>query len=185
MEDREILALYNARDERALRETSVKYEALCMTVAYNILGSREDAEEIFSDALLRLWNAIPPAEPQSLGAYLLTAVRNAARDRLSYMQAERRGGKELTAALGELSEVIPSPESGEQMLDSLVLRDAVSRFLAALPDDARDLFLRRYWLCLSIPETAAVTGSTVGCVTMSLARTRRKLKAFLEKEELL
>ena len=78
MEDREILALYNARDERALRETSAKYEALCMTVAYNILGSREDAEEIFSDALLRLWNAIPPAEPQSLGAYLLTAVRNAA-----------------------------------------------------------------------------------------------------------
>lgn len=104
MEDSEILTLFQNRSERALRETSDKYKPLCMTVAYNILGSREDAEEIFSDALLHLWNAIPPAEPASVGAYLLTAVRNAARDRLSYQHAQRRGG-----ALPLL--LRPSPES--------------------------------------------------------------------------
>ena len=92
MDDAQIIRLYMQRDERALQETKAQYEALCMTVAYNMLGSREDAEECMNDALMCLWQAIPPAEPESLGAYLVTAVRNAARDRLSYQNAQRRGG---------------------------------------------------------------------------------------------
>lgn len=185
VEDADIITLFQNRDERALRETRGKYEALCMTVACNILGSREDAEEIFSDALLHLWEAIPPAVPASLGAYLLTAVRNAARDRLSYRNAERRGSGVLTAAVEELSEVLPSAESGDKILDGIILRDALARFLQTLSPEPRAIFLRRYWLCLSIAEVAEMTGCTVGKVNMSLARTRRKLKAFLEKEELL
>lgn len=185
MEDAQILALFRQRDERALCELKTKYEALCMTVAYNILGNREDAEECFSDALLGLWNAIPPAAPDSLGAFLVTAVRNAARNRLAYSNAWRRGGGQLAVAIEELADCLPAAEHPDRLLDSIALRDALRRFLRTLSPAARAMFLRRYWLCMAVKEVAADTGCSVGRVNMSLMRTRKKLKAFLTKEELL
>ena len=185
MEDAQIIRLYQQRDEQALAETQAKYEALSMTVAYNMLGSREDAEECLSDVMMHLWRTIPPAEPESLGAYLVTAVRNAARDRLAYQHAQRRGGGQIPVVMDELAECLPSGENPERILDSIALRDAFRRFLPTLRPAARMIFLRRYWLCLTAKEVAAETGCSVTRVNMSLMRTRKKLKEFLEKEGLL
>ena len=185
MNDAEMIRLYQQRDEQALTETKKRYEALCMTVAYNLLGNREDAEECVNDALMRLWQAIPPAEPVSLGAYLLTAVRNAARDRLTYQKAQRRGSGLLAESIEELSDCLPSADHPDRMIESIALRDALNRFLSALKPTARMIFLRRYWLCLSVKEVAAETGCSFSRVNMSLLRTRKKLKDFLEQEELL
>jgi len=185
VDDAEIIRLYQDRSEHAVRETEAKYAALCMTVAYNMLGSREDAEECLNDALMSLWQNIPPAEPKSLGAYLVTAVRNAARDKLAYQNARRRGGGQLPLAMDELADCIAAGDSPDRMLDSLALRDAFRRFLPTLKPAAKAVFLQRYWLCLSVAEIAAETGFSVARVNMSLMRTRKKLKVFLEKEELL
>ena len=59
MTDRAILELLNRRDEKGLTAVQEQYSGYCYTVAYNILGSREDAEECVNDMLIRLWNAIP------------------------------------------------------------------------------------------------------------------------------
>lgn len=185
MEDREIIAMFQTRDEQAIKLTHEKYGPLCLTIAGNMLGNREDAEECVNDALMHLWNAIPPAVPQSLGAFLVTAVRNAARDRLSYTNAQRRGSGQLCAALDELSEIIPSSETPEQMIDSIAIRDAMKRFLPTLSPAARGIFLRRYWFCMDIREIAEDLDCSEGRVHMSLMRTRKKLKAYLKKEDLL
>ena len=63
--DERIIALYNARDEQAIVATAVKYGNFCMGLAYDILGSRPDAEECVNDTYLRAWNSIPPAKPPS------------------------------------------------------------------------------------------------------------------------
>ena len=42
MDDSEILALYIARSEQAIRETQTKYGWYCTSVAYRILSSIED-----------------------------------------------------------------------------------------------------------------------------------------------
>lgn len=185
MEDAQIIAAFQQRDEAAIAETKRRYEPLCMTVAYNILGSHEDAEECFHDALLHLWNAIPPAEPVSLGAFLLTAVRNAARDRLAGKNAQRRGSGQLPLAMDELSECIPSAESPDKLLDSIAIREALRQFLGGLRPAARKIFVQRYYLCLSITEIAKNEGCAEGRIHMSLMRTRKRLRKFLEQEELL
>ena len=43
MEDTEIVALYWARDQRAITESGDKYGTYCASIARNILGSPEDA----------------------------------------------------------------------------------------------------------------------------------------------
>ena len=76
MEDREIIALYWDRDERAITETDAKYGNYCFTVAENILGRREDSEECVNDTWLRAWNAIPPKRPMVLRTFLAKITRN-------------------------------------------------------------------------------------------------------------
>ena len=82
MEDREIVELFWQRREEALVESREKYGGLCSHVALGVLGSPEDAEEAFSDALLRAWNSIPPQRPDCLDAYLAKLSRRAAVDLL-------------------------------------------------------------------------------------------------------
>ena len=63
MDDKRIIELFFARDEKALAECESIYGKYCESIAKNILGSDEDAEEVFNDTLLRAWNSIPPKKP--------------------------------------------------------------------------------------------------------------------------
>ena len=60
MDDKTIVKLFFARDERAIGETRKKYGGYCYSIARSILRSHEDAEECVADAYLAAWNAIPP-----------------------------------------------------------------------------------------------------------------------------
>ena len=70
MEDERIIALYWARDEDAIAETSSKYGKLCHLVAANILSSREDSEECVNDTYFGLWNAIPKERPSPFSVFV-------------------------------------------------------------------------------------------------------------------
>ena len=61
VDDGQILKLYKERDEKALQEVKTKYGDNCRSIAFNILKNRQDAEEVFSDALLTSWDSVPAA----------------------------------------------------------------------------------------------------------------------------
>ena len=90
MEDRDIVELFWNRDPAAIRAVSEKYGKLCGTLARNILGSREDAEECVNDAFLNAWNAIPPARPAELAAFLSKIVRSLSFNRFRKNRAGKR-----------------------------------------------------------------------------------------------
>ena len=175
MKDSAIITLYEARDEGAIDATARQYGRLCVSIAQGILGSREDAEECAADAYLRLWNAIPPAKPQSLAAYLGRVVRNLALNAAEKKQAQKRGG-EVLPLLEELGECLPAEPCGGE------IRAVLDAFLAALPDDNRRLFLRRYWYCDSTRTLARRFGLSEGAVKLRLHRMRDSLRRELEKE---
>ena len=185
-EDRELLQLFQQRNDSAIRKTEERYGRLCLSAAIQIAGNREDAEECLNDGLLRLWNAIPPAEPENLGAYLLKTVRNLAYSLREKQSVEKRGSGQLPLALDELANCLAAKDDTEtQVTDSMVLRDALNRFLASLNSDQRTVFVLRYWSALEVREIADRCGISVSKVKMSLMRTRNKLKAYLEQEGLL
>ena len=70
MEDVSIVNLYWARSENAISETSKKYGNYCYSIAYNILGNVEDADESVNDTYLDAWNNIPPHRPSILSTFL-------------------------------------------------------------------------------------------------------------------
>ena len=108
MEDSGIVALYLARDERAVAETAEKYGGRCYAVSYQILRSREDAEECVNDTYVKTWNAIPPQRPHCLGAFVQTIARNLALTAYQAARAQKRGGAPPRAPRKELADFVPA-----------------------------------------------------------------------------
>lgn len=76
IEDEKIIEMFFGRSEQGIRELDIKYGKVCHKLSYNIVNSRQDAEECVNDAYLGAWNAIPPAKPNPLLTYICKIVRN-------------------------------------------------------------------------------------------------------------
>lgn len=182
MDDRGILRLFAERDERAIAAADAQYGRGCFRIALQLLGSREDAEEAVNDMWLQVWNAIPPAQPNNLFAYLSAAVRNCALDRMASKNAAKRGHGEAPAALDELAECIPARENLEETLDARMLQTAIEQFLDGLSANARTVFVERYTRLTPVAEIAEKYGISESTVKVTLLRVRKKLKHKLQKE---
>ena len=182
LEDSQIVALYLARDERAIGETAAKYGTYCFSIAKNILANPEDAEEAVSDTYLGAWAAIPPHRPSVLSTFLGKITRRTALKRWQKNTARKRGGGEVALALEELSGCIPDPDSMEQKLESKELSRLLNTFLQTLPQTERRVFLCRYWYLDPIGDIATRFGFTTSKVKSMLSRTRNKLLTYLKKE---
>lgn len=90
MEDHQIISLFLSRSDDAIVELKGKYGGLCRSVILNILHDPSEAEECLNDTLLGVWNAIPPAQPQTLSAFACRIARNLALKRVEYWSAAKR-----------------------------------------------------------------------------------------------
>ncbi len=180
MDDNKIIEMYFARSEQAIAETDKKYGAYCFGIARSILNSPQDAEECVNDAYLGVWNSIPPAVPRIFSAFVGRIVRNIALNRLAALSAGKRS-RTAEVVYEEAEELIPDT-NGEDLSTEICLRDAVNGFLRTLPKRTRIVFMRRYWYFCPISEIAGGMGMTEANVKVLLLRTRKKFKAYLEKE---
>jgi len=180
MEDTAIIDLYWARSESAISETDRKYGALCRRLAYNILADREDSEECVNDTWHKAWDTMPPQRPDSLRAYLGRIVRNLSISRLRKRTAQKRGGPEIM--FSELEDCLPSRSDPHQELEHKELAGLISRWLRALNEDDRTLFVRRYWYGDAVNTLAREWDVLPNQMTKRMLRLRQSLKRFLEQE---
>ena len=178
MDDSDIIALYERRSERAIAETSEKYGPYCTGIAWRILASHEDAEECVSDTWLHTWQAIPPARPGSLRAFVGRITHNLALNRYRFNRAQKRSV--LTEVLEEFE--VPVLEDPCQELERQELAKAISRFLHTQPTQKQRIFLLRYWQYEPLNAIAEKTGLNEARIATELYRLRKKLKTYLEQE---
>ena len=184
-QDNMIISLLQKRDETALAQIRTQYGALCYQIAYRMTGSREDAEEVLSDMLLAVWDSIPPQEPENLRAYVTALTGRIAIKKYEHTHRIKRGGTQFTAALDELSEIIPSDTHVEREIEQRELTEALTAWLRTLSPEHRRIFMQRYYLSESVQQIAEQNQMGVSAVKMTLLRLRNKLKSYLRKEELL
>lgn len=179
MDDKDIIQLYLDRDQCALSETAMKYGKYCFTVAMNILGNKEDAEECVNDTYLSTWNAIPPAMPTIFSSFLGKITRNLAFNKYKYNHAKKRGNGELMLVLDELAECVSGIDDVEQESDRQKLAATINSFLETLPSKKRNIFICRYWYSDSISSIAQRYKMTESNVSVTLSRLRSRFKEYL------
>ncbi len=182
MDDTEILSLYFSRSEQAIVETAGKYGAYLHKVAYNILRSHEDSEEIVSDACLAAWNVIPPQKPLVFKHFLSRITRNLSFDRLDYRSAKRRD-PHMVFLLSELDACLPDPGADVEIhLERKQTVALLNRFLGDLDKTDCAIFLCRYYYCMTISEIGGKYGLPDRSVKYRLSRMRQQLRKELSKE---
>ena len=180
MDDRSIVDLFWKRREEAISETQAKYGGAFYSVTYGILRCREDAEECVNDTYVKLWNSIPPDQPDNLGAFGARVARNTALDRLKSYSREKRSHSEVV--YDELSECIPSGETADGIVDRMALARAISGFLSSETPERRVMFMRRYFYMDTSRDIAKMLHIPETTVRMTLHRMRKRFREYLKKE---
>ena len=112
IDDEKIIELFFERSEQAIRELDIKYGKICHNLSYNIVNSRQDAEECVNDAYLGAWNAIPPVRPNPLLSYIVKIVRNISLKIYWRKEAAKRSSH-YTIALEEIEACIADQKTVE------------------------------------------------------------------------
>lgn len=180
MTDSQIIDLYWARSEDAIKETDMAYGRKLHSLADRIVQNHEDARECVNDTYFKTWQTIPPQRPNYFFAFLAKICRNLALGVLDWKSAAKRKG-ELVSLTAEMEQCIPDP-AHERRIEGEALGEILNRFLEGLSYESRVIFLRRYWYLDTIAEIADRYGISESKVKTRLHRTRAKLHAYLEKE---
>ena len=178
LSDKELIMLFDRRDEAALTEFERKYGARLRKVAFDVLKNEADAEECVNDAFLKVWNSIPPAVPEKLSAYVESAVRRKAIDRYRTERRDKRIPPEELTPLDEaaaLADDTADPEPAKEIVD------LIAEYLNGIDRKKRLIFIGRYYRNRSVSELAAELGVAEGTVMSSVHRTKKGLTAFLKK----
>ena len=180
MDDLQIIELYFARDEQAIKETDRKYGKTCLRVAYNLLSNNEDSEECVNDTYLTVWNKIPPTRPNNFIAFICKITRNLSLKRLEVSNAMKRSAGTIIS-MSELEKALPdqciAPDVEDEELGKLI-----SAFLWSEKALDRNVFLRKYWFFDSISDIAERYSMNENSVKSMLFRSRNRLREFLRKE---
>lgn len=179
MDDAKIVQLYFDRNEQAIPATADKYGNYCKSIANNILGNHQDADECVNDTYLNTWNTIPPHRPKMLSTFLGKIVRNLSFNRYKHNTAGKRGGGELPAVLDELAGCVSGNDDVEQAYEYKELVKDINDFLSTLPVHKRNIFVCRYWYTDSVVDIAARYKMSYAAVSMELTRLRTKFHNYL------
>lgn len=182
IDDEKIIDLFFERSEQGIRELDNKYGAVCHNLSYNIVNSRQDAEECVNDAYLGAWNAIPPVKPDPLLTYICKIVRNISLNLYHRKEAAKRSSH-YTIAMEEIEACIAATNAVEAEIEAVELAHSIERFLDTLTVENRVLFMRRYWFSDSCRDIAGFMGLTEKNVSVRLTRIREKLRQYLIERE--
>ncbi len=180
--DGEIIDLFWQRQESAIVKVQEKYGRLLFSLAKNVLGEDEDAEECRNDTYIALWNSIPPKRPRSLRAYAAEIARRIAINKYYERNAKKRVPSNLTVSMEECEELFLPEDIVINVLESKELGRIINEFVRSLPPKRRYIFMSRFYMSESVGVIARELRKTESAVYKELERTRKELKNYLEEK---
>ena len=178
MNEKELIARLQSRDEAAFEELIRLYEKKVYTLCVRMCGNTEDAEEAAQDAFLALWRGIDRfRQESSLSTWIYRLAANACID---LIRRRKKSAGSISLDDEELFVDAPDPapqphELAEQREAQRALREG----LMSLPPEYRSILILREIEGLSYSEIAAVQELELGTVKSRISRGRTLLRNFL------
>ncbi|HIE22045.1 MAG TPA: RNA polymerase sigma factor, partial [Acidimicrobiia bacterium] len=155
LDEQELIARAQNGETRAFEQLVRSHQGIALRVAYLVVRSHAEAEDVTQEAFIKAYQAMDGFRPKApFRPWLLRIVRNTALNRVR--GAKRRESLVLRAGSDPVSgDAAPSPETA-------VLNEEQARRLVAvideLPGRYRDAIMHRYLPDLSVEETSALLG---------------------------
>lgn len=178
MNERELIARLQKRDEAAFEELIRQYEKKVYTLCFRMCGNSEDAEEAAQDAFLALWRGIDRfRQESSLSTWIYRLATNACIDTL-----RRRKKQSGSVSLDDEELFVDAVDTSPQPQETVEHRETqklLQEGLSALPEEYRKLLILREIEGLSYTEIAESASIELGTVKSRISRGRSLLRNFL------
>lgn len=178
MDERELIARLQKRDEAAFEELIRQYEKKVYTLCFRMCGNSEDAEEAAQDAFLALWRGIDRfRQESSLSTWIYRLATNACIDTL-----RRRKKQSGSVSLDDEELFVDAVDTSPQPQETVERREAqklLQEGLSALPEEYRKVLILREIEGLSYTEIAESASIELGTVKSRISRGRSLLRNFL------
>lgn len=178
MDERELIARLQKRDEAAFEELIRQYEKKVYTLCFRMCGNSEDAEEAAQDAFLALWRGIDRFRQEStLSTWIYRLATNACIDTL-----RRRKKQSGSVSLDDEELFVDAVDTSPQPQETVEHREAqilLQEGLSALPEEYRKVLILREIEGLSYTEIAESASIELGTVKSRISRGRSLLRNFL------
>ena len=140
---------------------------------YRRVGQRQTAEDLTGDVFLRAFRRLDTFEWQGVdvGAWIMTIARNRVHDHFK----SARFRLERTADETPEDPAPSGPDDPERVTEARDMARALGQALERLKDDHREVIELRFVHDMSVAETAAVMGRTVGATKALQYRALRSL----------
>lgn len=178
MDERELIARLQKRDEAAFEELIRQYEKKVYTLCFRMCGNSEDAEEAAQDAFLALWRGIDRfRQESSLSTWIYRLATNACIDTL-----RRRKKQSGSVSLDDEELFVDAVDTSPQPQETVEHREAqklLQESLSALPEEYRKVLILREIEGLSYTEIAESASIELNTVKSRISRGRSLLRNFL------
>jgi len=174
MDDAEVVARALRGDTNAFAILVDRHAPVCLRYATRMLGSRDDAEDVLQEALLRAHRALGSYDPsRDFRTWLLSIVANRCRTAIA-TRTRRARFIAIDAADREVAGKMEM--SGDEL-------GAVQWALEQLEPKHREAFLLKHVEGLSYEEMAGVTGAGISALKMRVRRACERMRDLLEDED--
>jgi RNA polymerase sigma-70 factor (ECF subfamily) len=180
--DRELMRRIVKREESALEELMGHWSRPVYSLAFRILGSAVQAEEVTQDVFFKAWKNAKIFEDQrgAFSSWILTMTHHAAIDAL---RRQRSRGSQVTSTLDTQDPVVAAsfvaPRDGVSTWQKLKLEQAMQ----SLPEKQKKVVEMAYFDGLTREEMASILKEPVGTVKTRLRDAIMKLSAAFKDPE--
>lgn len=168
--DERLLERLRSGDAAAFEQLFTQHYSQVYRVAYHVVGTREEAEDLAQETFLALYREPPPATTPLLAWLCRVALNRGYNSLRGQRRAEQRAAR--------LAESAESPDPQSELLRAEE-RARVRATIAALPERQGKLLLLRY-AGLAYAEIAETLGVAAGSVGTLLARAERAFLALYQ-----
>ena len=168
------------RDLQAMEEIVRQYENRVYNIAYGILGSLEDAQDITQDVFVSVWEKIGQFRFRSkFSTWLYRIAKN-----LSLNEKSRRTRRKTDAVEVDDSQewVLVDHQAPEDEVLASEQQQILHKALEKLKESHRTILVLREMEELSYEDLSAVLGCSIGRVKSRLYEARMQLRKILKRE---
>jgi len=186
--DAELIKRFNQGEKEVFGILAKRYSGRAYQIAYGVLGSREDAEEVAQDVFVRIYKALPRFRGDArFSTWLYRIAMNLARNKYRWNKSR---GAQRKVSLEETQEEednaygiqVPASEpSPDKQADLTEFQQNVMREIQNLPPLYKEALILRNVEEMSYEKIAEVLDCKLGTIKSRIARAREELRKRLEQ----
>ena len=171
------------RDPAGLNDLYDRYKTLVFSIAFNVLGNTEDAEEVTIDVFSKIWEKAESytSRKATVKVWVASITRNRSIDVL------RRRNTRLTSQSPKWADAcidcIPALENPEIDLEMATAHKAVTDALAQLPERQRDALSLAYFRGFSHSQIAEALAEPLGTVKTRIRSALQTLRKIMMEDK--